>query len=252
MVAESAGPAGPAGRNNDQIGVQRHAVGADTGGPVAPDADLDDMANMQIHSRLGLHGRSEDPLEGRPAASHRHQLLGPVRSWRTGHRLGTGGEQVVQHLGQFRLPRLDHLGAKCVRVVKLHHPTQQLPAGDRGDQVPDRDVRGQPGPVGERGRRDCVERVTHPGAGRGEGGDDVTVELGEPVDGRGAQPLDVFTAHRAQPAADRDRGAGEVTGDPPVPSAAGAGQQRGADHRGRIGAAGQHRAREQHVGGPAG
>ena len=144
MVAESAGPAGPAGRNNDQIGVQRHAVGADTGGPVAPDADLDDMAIMQIHSRLGLHGRSEDPLEGRPAASHRHQLLGPVRSWRTGHRLGTGGEQVVRHLGQFRLPRLDHLGAKCVRVVKLHHPTQQPPAGDRGDQ-PDRDVRGQPG-----------------------------------------------------------------------------------------------------------
>jgi hypothetical protein len=108
-----AGPAGPAGRNNDQIGVQRHAVGADTGGPVAPDADLDDMANMQIHSRLALHGRSEDPLEGRPAASHRHQLLGPVRSWRTGHRLGTGGEQVVPHVGQFRLPRLDHSGAKC-------------------------------------------------------------------------------------------------------------------------------------------
>src|SRR3954465_3379587 len=70
---------------------------------------------------------------------------------------------------------------------------QRPPAGDRGDQVPDRYGRGQPGGggggrrggVGGRARRDCVERFTQPGTGRGEGGDDVTVELGEPVDGRG-------------------------------------------------------------------
>src|SRR6478736_9693370 len=37
---------------------------------------------------------------------------------------------------------------------------QQPPAGDRGDQVPDRDVWGEPGAVGERGRRDRVECVT--------------------------------------------------------------------------------------------
>ena len=76
---------------------------------------------------------------------------------------------------------------------------------------------GQPGLLGERGRSERVEGVAQPGAGRGEGGDDVAIEPGEPLDSLDAQPLEVLTADGAQPAADRHGGTGEVNGDLSVP-----------------------------------
>ena len=122
IVAETAGATG---RGDDQIGVQPPALGADPGGPAAGGAHLVDVAGVQDQARLALGGRPQDPLEGRAAAAHRHQLLGSVRAFRTGRsgdRLGAGGEQVVPDLGDLRLQRLDHLRAEGVRVVELHHP----------------------------------------------------------------------------------------------------------------------------------
>lgn len=94
-----------------------------------------------------------------------------------------------------------------------------------------------------------AQRLTEPGRGRGEGGEHLAVDGVDPGHALRAQPLGMAGAHRAHPAPDRGHWAPGLCGDPPVSDPTGAGQQRGPDHRGRVGTPWEHHADQQHLGG---
>ena len=74
-----------------------------------------DMTTQQRDTLLRRRAVPQRALEGRPPAQHRRRSI-----LRGGRDCGADGDEVIEHVGQLRPQRFDHLTAECVGVMELH------------------------------------------------------------------------------------------------------------------------------------
>jgi hypothetical protein len=188
----AAQPAGPTGGVDHQVRVEPGAVHQQPARPAAVRADPVRMPEPQLQPGLLLGRRAQRPLEDHPAAAQPGDLVRLLRHARRKHRLGTGDEQRLPHVGHLGGERLPGLLPERVRVVELHHAAagpgtvrgraritvddrDRVPAAGEGDSdveparagADDGSAHGRPSgvggsgpsvPIGSRGRRELTCR----------------------------------------------------------------------------------------------